>query len=381
MKILAIETSCDETGIAIVETTDTGISVLSDVLLSQALKHAEYGGVYPTLAKREHSKNIGPLVEEALEKAGCASLTGAPAVCKETLDEICQLLEREPESFAYLTNLVAQYPKPNIDAIAVTRGPGLEPALWVGVNFAKALALAWDIPLIPVNHLEGHVATALATEENEHLTILQPTLPSLILLISGGHTELVLMKEWLSYERIGTTRDDAVGEAFDKAARLMGIPYPGGTEVSRRAAQAREENLEQPFTLPRPMLHDESCDFSFSGLKTAVRNLIESLGTLSETQKKQIARELEDAITETLTEKVRRAIDTYAIQSVVVGGGVSANSEIKRSLTQLTDECGISLHVATPRLATDNGLMIALAATLNPTPQKDISATGTLPLY
>lgn len=402
MRILAIETSCDETGIAIVETTATAtggvsITVRADELLSQAQKHAEYGGVYPSLAKREHAKNIGPLFSEALKSAGLHSPLVTPTVSQETLAEVSELLAREPELAEYLVNLLAQIERPDIDAIAVTRGPGLEPALWVGVNFAQALSRAWNIPLLPVNHLEGHVATALAshTSDPATYTIEKPALPALVLLISGGHTELVLMKEWLTYEKIGATRDDAVGEAFDKSARLLGVPYPGGPEVSRLASEARQHNLEQPFSLPRPMLHDDTFDFSFSGLKTAVRNLVQSIEAptpkgraprvLTDTQKMQIARELEDAITETLTAKVQRALDAYSAQSIIVGGGVSANTEIKRSLTELaTSYPNTTLYISTPKLATDNGLMIAFAAGLSQaTPQleKNITATGTLPLY
>lgn len=393
MRILAIETSCDETGIAIVDTSTTdvnppaeevSVTVLADELLSQVQQHAQYGGVYPSLAKREHAKNIGPLFTQALKSADLYATLDAPEIPQDTLAEIKVLLQREPELFEYLTILLATIQKPAIDAIAVTQGPGLEPALWVGVNFAQALSKAWGIPLIAVNHLEGHVATALAQSLDENtFTIHAPRLPALILLISGGHTELILMRNWLHYEKIGSTRDDAVGEAFDKSARLLGIPYPGGPEVSKLARQAREHNLEQPFSLPRPMLHDDSFDFSYSGLKTAVRTLVQSLGTPTDEQKMQIARELEDAITETLVAKVARAIDVHGIQSVILGGGVSANTEIKRALAALTASyADCTLYVSTPKLATDNGLMIALAAALSPTTTSDtIIASGNLPLY
>jgi len=390
MRILAIETSCDETGLAIVDThTDgntTTATVVSEALLSQALKHAEYGGVYPSLAKREHTKNLGPLLKQCLESANLLVPADAPSVTKENLTAIKEVLAREESLFAYLILFFAQYAKPNIDAIAVTNGPGLAPALWVGVNFAKALSLAWGIPIIPTNHLEGHVATALAREEtNSTYTIVPPALPALILLISGGHTELILMQEWLTYKKIGSTRDDAVGEAFDKSARLLGLPYPGGPEVSKLAEEARSENLPQPFTLPRPMQHDSSFDFSFSGLKTAVRNLVHQIGEPTDMQKKQLARELEDAITDTLVRQVKRATEEYGAQSLIVGGGVAANTEIVRTLSAFAHSAHLSLHVAPARLATDNGLMIALAASLHPQnttyDTASIEARGTLPLY
>lgn len=391
MKILAIETSCDETGIALVETTsqesEVSIKVLSDSLLSQAMLHAEYGGVYPTLAKREHAKNLVPLTLEVLKKAKMLTQAETPEVPKETIGEIKELLEREPELFVQMAMLLAQTKKPDIDAIAVTRGPGLEPALWVGVNFAKALSLAWNIPVVPINHMEGHVAAALATGSEGKYEIAPPKLPALALLISGGHTELVLMKDWLTYEKIGSTRDDAVGEAFDKSARLLGLPYPGGPEISKLAQAARDENLEQPYSLPRPMIDTDNFDFSFSGLKTAVRNLVQEIGDPTDEQKKQVARELEDAIAEVLVAKTKRAIDEYGIQTLIVSGGVSANTHIKSELEKVVREYeDMKFFIPTPKLATDNGLMIAFAAAMNKSGNADVQldelvASGNLPLY
>lgn len=388
MKILAIETSCDETGLSIIDTethdNTTTISVVADILLSQAMLHAEYGGVYPTLAKREHAKNLGPLLLELLKKAKLFAPSDSSSVSKDVIGEIKTLLDREPELFVYIAMVLAQAKKPPIDAIAVTRGPGLEPALWVGVNFARALSKAWDIPILPINHMEGHVAAALATGTGTTFTITPPALPTLILLISGGHTEFVLMKNWLEYEKVGTTRDDAVGEAFDKSARLLGLGYPGGPQISKLAAQAREQGLEQPYSLPRPMLHSDDLDFSFSGLKTAVRNLVETVGTPDETQKMQIARELEEAITETLVSKTKRAIEQHGAQSLVVGGGVSASTYICAHLKTLVEEYeGMQLYIPTPELATDNGRMIAFAAAMRqsvstPTHADDMSANGNL---
>lgn len=396
MKILAIETSCDETGLAIVDieqpdASAASITVLAESLLSQALLHAEYGGVYPSLAKREHSKNLGPLFVELLTQAGMLTQTQAPEISKDSIGVIKDLLEREPELFIHLATLLAQIEKPPLDAIAVTHGPGLEPALWVGVNFAKALSHAWNIPILPMNHMEGHLAAGLAQPlDDTHFTITQPKLPALALLLSGGHTELVLIKNWFdgthtnSYEKIGSTRDDAVGEAFDKSARLLGIPYPGGPEISKLAAQARAGNLPQPYSLPRPMLATNDYDFSFSGLKTAVRNLVESIASPTDIQKKQIARELEDAITEVVVAKTMRAIDEFGVRSLIVGGGVSANAYIRTALTEaLADYDGFTLYLPAPSLSTDNGLMIGFAAALHTIPTKtptDLSANGNLSL-
>ena len=390
MHILAIETSCDETGVALVaaraHAREVSVTVLAEALLSQALLHAEYGGVYPTLAKREHAKNLVPLTTEALANAKLLTQTTFPEISKETVQEIKELLKREPELFVQLSMFLAQTARPDIDAIAVTRGPGLEPALWVGVNFARALSRAWDIPVVPINHLEGHVAAALAQpHDNTTYTITPPPLPALILLISGGHTELVLMRKWLVYEKVGATRDDAVGEAFDKSARLLGLPYPGGPEISKLAQAARDEALPQPYSLPRPMLDADNCDFSFSGLKTAVRNLLHDIGEPTEVQKKQVARELEDAITDVLVAKTRRTIDEHGARTLIVGGGVSANTHIIHTLRQLVGEyADMQLFVSKPALATDNGLMIALAAALRGIPDAPVHtlvAKGNLPLY
>lgn len=393
MQILAIETSCDETGLTIAEVehtdTQTLVTIHSNALLSQALLHARYGGVYPTLAKREHAKNLTPLLIEALREAGHYEETDSNELSQELVGEIKDILVREPELFVQLIVLLGKIKRPNIDAIAVTHGPGLEPALWVGVNFAKVLSLIWDIPIIPTNHMEGHIVAALASKETESTFLLsQPYLPALAILISGGHTELVLMKDWLTYEKIGYTRDDAIGEAFDKSARLLGLPYPGGPEISKLAHAAREESLEQPFSLPRPMLKTQDYDFSFSGLKTAVRNLIEHIGEPSDKEKKQIARELEDAISDVLITKTQRAIDKYGIKTLIVGGGVSANTHIRSQFESLAQAYPtLSLFLPTPDLSTDNGVMIALAASLRAgthiaqKPHQEVAASGNLKLY
>src|SRR3989344_2625793 len=259
MRILAIETSCDETAIAILECTgdekSAQFNVIGNALLSQVEIHKEYGGVFPALAKREHAKNLVPILEAALEEAELLR-EDTQALPTELHDTITKLLEREPGLDAALPAFLAESEVPAIDAIAVTAGPGLEPALWVGINFAKALALAWGKPLVAVNHMEGHILAALAQREasnDKHQTpnksqierfeIKGTELPVLALLISVGHTELVLKKEWLQYELIGQTRDDAVGEAFDKVARLMGLPYPGGPEISKLAEQCRTSDV------------------------------------------------------------------------------------------------------------------------------------------
>ncbi|MBU6321552.1 MAG: tRNA (adenosine(37)-N6)-threonylcarbamoyltransferase complex transferase subunit TsaD [Patescibacteria group bacterium] len=383
MKILAIETSCDETAIAIVEAEGDEQSatfrILGNALLSQVELHKPYGGVYPNLAKREHAKNLVPILEAALEEAELLR-EDRQELSAERHDEITRLLEREPGLSEAFLAFAAECERPAIDAIAVTAGPGLEPALWVGVNFAKALAVAWGLPILAVNHMEGHIFAALAESDGDALRIGDIDLPVLALLISGGHTELVLMREFLRYELIGQTRDDAVGEAFDKVARLMGLPYPGGPEISKLAETLRRDRptrrrlvtgtegaeeeggeAQRIAKLPRPMLHEPTCDFSFSGLKTAVRVLLANAPSLDDASKEALAREFEDAVTDVLWAKTARALEATGAPTLAIGGGVSANAHTRRVFAAEAGRAGVALRIPEARLTTDNALMIALA--------------------
>ena len=365
MKLLAIETSCDETAVAILEASgdesSASFSVLGNSLLSQIDLHRPYGGVFPALAKREHAKNLVPLLMSSLEEAGLL-IEDAQIIPEETREKLSILLTREPELAEAFLAALMEIERPDIDAIAVTAGPGLEPALWVGVNFARALSLVWNIPIVAVNHMEGHLLSALATRnEDGTLTIPKIELPLLGLLISGGHTEFVLMKEWLSYELIGMTRDDAVGEAFDKVARMMNLPYPGGPEIDRLAGHEREDT--NPFVLPRPMLDAPNCDFSFCGLKTAVLYLIKEQGELDDIQKQQMARAFVDAVCDVLWGKTSRALEETAAQTFVIGGGVAASSQIRAMFEKRIPESHpqVTLRIPSRELTTDNALMIGMA--------------------
>jgi len=329
MKILAIETSCDETGIAIVEAMKTGESfsftVLKNALLSQAQLHAEYGGVYPNLAKREHQKNLPILFE--------------------------------------------QFKDEKVDAIAVTQGPGLEPALWTGIEFAKTVAKERSLPLIPVNHMEGHLISSLA--QDGKLENIQ--LPVLALLISGGHTEFVVMKSWFEYEKIGETLDDAVGEAFDKVARMLNLPYPGGPHISKLAEEHRRKEAESakgprvsrigseplgpdhlsataPFRLPRPMIGTNTCDVSFSGLKTAALYALKGK-ELSDDEKAAFAEEFEDTVADVFIAKTRRALEATGAQTFVIGGGVAANTFLRQKLQDLITKDFGSVEFRLPELS------------------------------
>lgn len=367
MKLLAIETSCDETAIAILEaegdTASTTFRVRGNALLSQIDIHKEYGGVFPALAKREHAKNLVPLLGAALEEAELIheDTQALPDALKEKL---ATLLEREPGLGESLLSFLTETETPAIDAIVVTHGPGLEPALWVGVNFAKALALAWNKPLVGANHMEGHLLSALAREQDEALVIDRVSLPVVGLLISGGHTQIVAMKEWFSYELLGETRDDAVGEAFDKVARMLALPYPGGPEISRLAEEARTAgDAAHPLPLPRPMLGDATCNFSFSGLKTAVMYQLKKMEGIDESQKKAIAREFEDAVAEVLWKKTSRALIETGGRTLIIGGGVSGNVHIRRVFEEQVayEHPEVELRIPPRALTTDNAIMIGMS--------------------
>lgn len=388
MRILAIETSCDETAVSIVETEGefptATYKILGNALYSQIEMHREYGGVYPNVAKREHARTLVPMLKKALDEAN-VEIHNADPLVGDMRKDIELMLMREGNLASDLIMFAEIIGVPNIDVIAVTEGPGLEPALWVGVNFAKALAMIWKKPLVGINHMEGHVVSSLY--DNGSLRTV--TFPLLSLLISGGHTELVLTKEWGHYALVGQTRDDAVGEAFDKVARLIGLPYPGGPEISRIARQAREEGIVSTISLPRPMLNNDDCDFSFSGLKTAVMYAVKAKGALTETDRLMIAREFEDAVTEVLVKKTLRALDETGAQTLAVGGGVSANSFIRSAFDQISKDRGIMVSFPERSLSTDNAVMIALAAhaklATNPKATErlhaEIIARGTLPLH
>lgn len=367
MKILAIETSCDETAISLLNCTETAtgidFSVLGNIVHSQVDIHREFGGVFPAMAKREHQKNLIPVLLKTL---------GINSVEVPDLEnnEIATILEKEPDLLEQFNHYILSIEKPDIDVICVTSGPGLEPALWVGISFAKALGALWNIPVVPVNHMEGHILSVLVPENiSDTFTFSSNTfaLPALALLISGGHTEMVLVKNIGDYELIGKTRDDAVGEAFDKVARILGLPYPGGPEVSKLAL-SHDKTAISSITLPRPMIHSKDYDFSFSGLKTAVlyatRDIKESNnGTIPENVKSEIAYEFQEAAAEVITKKTKSAIHDLGIQTLIVGGGVSANGRIKQSLRDTVSEIipAEQIYFPTRELTGDNALMIALA--------------------
>lgn len=360
MIILSIETSCDETALSIVRADGdfphAEYTVLGTALLSQVAVHQQYGGVFPAVAKREHARALVPLLARALAEA--ALKERAHDMDAATERSIATLLEREHGLAEALLAFLRGRGVPAIDSIAVTSGPGLEPALWVGINFARALSEAWGMPLVPVNHMEGHIFISLLAGNR----LADVSFPLLALLISGGHTELVLMRDWHTYELIGETRDDAVGEAFDKVARMLDLPYPGGPEISRLAEAARTDGIQPSVQLPRPMIDADNLDFSFSGLKTAVLYALKAHAQTPEFAR-ELALEFENAAADVLVAKTARALTQYGARSLVLGGGVSANTHIRRRMADHIAEMhpAITLYLPRPEMTTDNATMIALA--------------------
>lgn len=358
MRILSIETSCDETAVSLVEANgdfpDAEYKILGNALRSQINLHRKYGGVFPNLAKRDHAAIITTLLRLAQNEANTIGNPRKLSVSEKL--SLTELLHREHDLSEELIKYTESEGLPSIDIISVTIGPGLEPALWVGLNFAKALSFLTNTPVVPANHMEGHIFASLFKENR----LAPVSFPALALLISGGHTELILMPSWHQYEKVGQTRDDAVGEAFDKVARLLDLPYPGGPEISRLAAEARAADLPDFVKLPLPMLDTDNLDFSFSGLKTAVRYAIEGKD-LSATDKQALARDFEDVVTEVLLRKAELAINKHDIKTIILGGGVSANQNIRGNFTDFfkREYPELTLYFPDQNLSTDNSIMMA----------------------
>jgi len=313
MLVLGIETSCDETGVALY---DSHAGLLGDALYSQVKMHAEYGGVVPELASRDHVRKLIPLVRE-----------------------VCAQADRALSS---------------LDAIAYTSGPGLIGALMVGASTGRALALALGIPAVGIHHMEGHLLAPML-EDNP------PSFPFVALLVSGGHTQLVRVDAIGEYELLGESLDDAAGEAFDKAAKMMGMDYPGGPLIAKAAMQGDASK----YKFPRPMTDRPGLDFSFSGLKTFTLNTVEAErlddGSLPEQVKFNIAAAFEEAVVETLAIKCRRALQQTGLKQLVIAGGVSANQTLRARLDEVVRKERAGLFYARPQFCTDNGAMIAYA--------------------
>lgn len=367
MIILAIETSCDDTGVAVMKIDEKGnCQLLSNIVSSQVKIHAPYGGVVPNLAQRAHQVNLVPVLELALREA--AELRIMNYESRERKDKIKEILKREPVLLEKLSEFLNKYEKPNIDLISITYGPGLAPCLWVGVNFAKALSCAWNVPIAPVNHIEAHIAANwLVLSDGNYNQKRKSGFPILCLVVSGGHTQLILMNPaprgcGIKYVIIGETRDDAAGEAFDKVAKLLGLGYPGGMAVAEQARQFKVTSSKLKVKFPRPMINTDDFDFSFSGLKTAVLYFVKTL-TSQEIKKltPAICAEFEQAVVDVLIKKTMRAAEKYSVKTVMLAGGVSANNLLRETLRYAAE--GKALQFITPRIefCSDNAGMVAMA--------------------
>jgi N6-L-threonylcarbamoyladenine synthase len=329
MNILAIETSCDDTGASIVKVkckkskTDCNFDILSDVISSQLKIHQKYGGVYPLLAKREHKKNLPQVLKRALKKGG--------------------FNKKQNE----------------IDILAVTIGPGLEPCLWMGINFTEKLAKDLKLSIVPVNHIKAHIFSNWLSKKRP-----KDVFPAVCLVVSGGHTQLILMRGFDDYKILGETRDDAAGESLDKMARLLGLSYPGGPEVEKCATEAKKKKLKLEIEFPRPMIHHKNYDFSFSGLKTAVLYYYKKQPKRTRESKKHIQSmclEIQQAVIDVLIHKTLKAAKEYKVKSIILGGGVTANKDLRKQFKQRLKNSKINLLVPEKKYSTDNAAMIAVA--------------------
>lgn len=312
MRVLGLESSCDETGVAIY---DSERGLLADALYSQIALHAEFGGVVPELASRDHVRKLLPLVRQVLDSA---NLRGC-----------------------------------DIDAVAYTAGPGLAGALMVGACAGRAMAYAWGVPALAVHHMEGHLLAPMLEDT-------APEFPFIALLVSGGHTQLVRVDGIGNYRLLGESLDDAAGEAFDKAAKMLGLPYPGGPQLAKAAAQGDVSR----FTFPRPMVNRPGLDFSFSGLKTYTLNTVAECradGQLSDGDRNDIAAAFQEAVVDTLTIKCLRALKQEGLKRLVIAGGVSANTALRERLEGRLATIGAAVYYPRPAYCTDNGAMIAYA--------------------
>jgi len=345
MLILGIETSCDDTAVSVLQVNGKKLEIKSNIISSQVKLHAKYGGVFPSLAAREHEKNLPKVLKLALKEAGVK------------VDEV--------------------------DLVAVTKGPGLEPSLWRGINFANDLAKKFNKTIIGINHLEGHIYSNWLS-----LTKLDyKFFPALCLIVSGGHTELVLMKNYGKYKIVGETLDDAVGEAFDKVARMLGLGYPGGPAVAQRADKFNKSEIHPlensraksrgsrvgrisdllPIKFPRPMIHSKDFNFSFSGLKTAVLYKTREFTKLNAKIVDQICFEFQEAATDVLISKTLKAAEKYKVKSVMLSGGVSANKLLREKLEKKisTELNNVKFFKPEASYTADNAVMIALAGYFN----------------
>ena len=383
MKILAIETSCDDTCVALAQAKGNNFSILREIISSQAEVHKKWGGVFPSLAKREHQKNIVPILKDVLDQP---RLNKKTLISQNKLRILKKILERDKELEKRLIPFLQKSKIPNLDLIAVTQGPGLEPCLWVGVNAAKALSFFWNVPLIGINHIEAHIFVNFLIDnrltcpefvegtcpEPIEGSIINNYLPAICLVVSGGHTQLALMKGLFKYKILGETKDDAIGEAFDKIGRMLEFSYPAGVRIEKLAKKGKA-NID----FPSPMINQKNYDFSYAGLKTAVlyhlkkhfktkrsqNFFLKESFIISEEKKANICASFQKAAFEVLIQKTLRAAKEFKAKSVVVCGGVAANEFLKKEFKKRQKKLLAKTKIFLPKkeFSTDNAAMIALS--------------------
>ncbi|MFH0987606.1 MAG: tRNA (adenosine(37)-N6)-threonylcarbamoyltransferase complex transferase subunit TsaD [Patescibacteria group bacterium] len=390
MKILAIDTSCDDTCVAIIKanggkksdrkTGEPNFEILTNLVSSQIKIHRKYGGVVPMLAKREHQKSLIPLLKKALKETdNLRKRDSSKKINSHQNETLKSLFKKEDALYERTKSFLEQYKKPEIDLLAVTQGPGLEPSLWSGINLIRALSFFWKTPIVPVNHVEAHILANFISENktprlrpflnrataDEQAKFRTKNFPAVALVVSGGHTELSLVKRVGKYKILGETRDDAAGEGLDKIAKILKLFYPGGPEIEKLS-----RNGKDVFHLPRPMIFAKNYDFSFSGLKTAVLYLTKKMGSKkmkSQKVKADIAASAQSAVIDVLIAKTLKAIKNYKVKTLLLGGGVVANRDLKIQFRKRVARAlpKFSMYYPEPIFCTDNAAMIGIAGYFN----------------
>jgi len=398
--ILGVETSCDDTcaslaratpihGLEIKSASDLAkinFKILSNIISSQVKLHKKYGGVFPSLAKREHQKNLPAVISQAIKKSKIK--TKKQKESKEDLnrkiEDLKILFGREDDFFKTALKFLKNSARPQIDLLALTIGPGLEPSLWQGINFTRAMAMWWDIPIVPVNHIEGHILANFIDQKDKNND--DELFPAVCLVVSGGHTQLILMEGIGRYKTLGESRDDAAGECLDKTARILGLDYPGGPAIAKLAEELKHQKDELKIKLPRPMMFTKDYDFSFSGLKTATLYSFKKQPADIQRSKNYIramAFEIQEAVIDILVYKTLKAARNFQARSIIAGGGVTANQKLKERFQSEIAKLYTQPRFLAPDkiFSTDNASMIAMAAFFNldkQTDWKEIQANANL---
>lgn len=378
MVILGIDTSCDDTSIGIVKIKENKIffesKVLSNTISSQIKIHKKYGGVYPFLAKREHKNNFLRVFKRTLKKSGLLEKRSAKLKKIKIKDFL-----KDEKILKRIKSLLKEYKKPKIDLISVTIGPGLDPCLWVGINFAKILSSFWKIKTIGINHIEAHFLANFLNKKIKKKR-LKSFFPAISLIVSGATSQLILIKKIGDYKILGQTRDDAAGECLDKTARILGFSYPGGPIIEKLARDFSKKN-KFSLKLPRPMINSKDYDFSFSGLKTAVLYKVKKRFLKNKLYLQAFAFEIQNAVFDVLIKKTIKAIKDYKVKSLFLGGGVSRNKEFKKRFQKafLKSRLDVNFFVPNSEFCSDNGAMVAISGFFHKNSKVNLRSLKSIP--